>query len=669
MAPPVAPIVQLPHMEGEASFDDQPHYSAVAACGPLNSTSYRDTASPAVSVGEGFPNIRAGIMPFNLIDGGYYGVAEAISVAYQCYFNYAPLRNSVNFLADFSVSPIHVKTPNLRVKEFIEQWFATINLNQFMAQFFLEYYRSGNVFIYKFSGQPSVDGLKAFEQTLAASGETCTAARDTKIPIRYIILNPMQIYLQQGPLAGVPYTDMPYGWVRMLSTYEIQRLRNPQTPEDEQMLKSFPPEVQRIIKTGGTYRYLFVPLDTNRLFYVFYRKMDYEPLAVPFAFPVLTDIEFKLALRKMDMALAATIERVILLVTTGRPADAYNQVPPKDNLINLQNIFRNQTIGRVLVSDYTTKAQWVIPDFKELLGPDKYTQVDKDIKEGLQYTFFGEEKFANASIKVKIFIESLKEGRRAFMETFLMPEVKKLCESMGFRNLPELEFEEIQLQDEALMARLYVQMAQLGLLTDSELNEAMRTGMLPTKEESLVNQEEYTKQRKKGFYTPLAPPTGGDGSGGRPAGTTGTPATRKVATPIGQKKASVDTAQAAVDTLGRAESPYHFSITQIGDNLVKMADLRARVEVALAKQWKIEGGTLDDAQKEVAASIAQSIAFNEPEDQWTKVVRAYVKAPKELSREVALELIDIQARFTEPENPVTPWFAGVLAKSKAVKPA
>lgn len=674
--------VQAAAWDAEASFDGLPHYSAKAACGggPATTT-YRDSAAPSGIWADRYPNIRSGLVPYTMNEGGYYGVAEAIQLVYSAYFSFALLRNAISLVTDFSVAPLHVKTTNARVKAFIEEWFSAIGLNAFMQQFFLEYYRSGNVFIYTFNGEIQEDGLADLRQTFARAGEVLAAERNPKVPIRYTILNPMQVYLQMGPAT-------PYGYVRMLSTYEIQRLRDPQTPEDKQVLESFPLEVQKMIKQTGTYQFLYVPLDPKRLYYVFYRKMDYEPLAVPMAFPVLNDIEYKLELRRMDMALAATIERVILLVTTGRQADQWNQVPPKSNLQNLQDIFRNQTIGRVLVADYTTKAEWVVPDLKELLGPGKYQQVDKDIKEGLQYMFFGEEKFANASIKVKIFIESLKEGRRAFLEGFLMPEVKKVCTAMGFRNVPTIEFEEIKMQDEALMARLYVQMAQLGLLTPEELNEALTSGMLPTAEASLISQEAYKKARAKDLYQPIAPKAepaeggaakkGGSGSSvgkGRPSGTGGTPAGRKVSSPIGTRNVkghweeAVASEGASTDVL--REKGYRFGMTQIAENLVCMNGLKAAVETALAKKWKVKGGAaaLDADTKGVAASIAQSIVFNEDGGTdgagWLKQVKAYVEDPKDLPEAVATELLDIRATFDSPESPVDSWLAGILLRSKA----
>lgn len=612
----------------------------------MATTTYRDGAPQTVLDLNRYPNIQAGIVPLSTVDGNYT-IFGAVSLCYSAYYNYALLRNTIDLFCDYSVSPIHVRTKNQRVKTFIETWLSAININRFLPQFFLEYYRSGNVFIYKFSGKIDESGLNMLKRSYSKVGFTdeTVAARSKTVPIRYTILNPMQVYLQRG----ASYT---YGYVRMLSTYEIERLKNPQTEEDKQIFDSFPEDIKRQIKQGGSWRYIYVPLDQNRLYYVFYRKQDYEPLAVPMTFPVLNDIEFKLELRRMDMTLARTMEQVILLVTTGRKADQYNLATGNKQLVALQNLFQNKAIGRVLVADDTTKAEWLVPDLKELLGPEKYQRVDADIKEGLRFTFFGDEKFANASVKIKIFIESLKEGRRAFMDNFLMPEVKKVCEQMGFRDVPELEFEEIVIQDEALMNRVYVQLAQLGLLTADETIEAMQTGMLPNKEEMEAAQAEYRKQRDKRWFEPLAAAKAG--GEGRPDGTGGTPAKRQVSTPIGQTKASGDILR---------DPKYHFGMTKIAANLVSMGAVRDTVEVALKKRFKVK--ELNDVQQIVATQMAQAVIFNEPEEQWTKAAAAYIKdGPKDLPKEVGVEMDDIRASFDTPENPIDGWMAGVLARSK-----
>lgn len=608
--------------EASAEFDENAHFTAQAACGGGSvSNSYRDSFSGTLIDNTRFKNLRQGVTPY-LQKDGYYSVSEAIELSALAYFNVPIVRNAINLFQDFSISNIQIKCSNKTVKRFFQKWFEALNLNDFMSQYFLEYYRSGNVFIYKFNGRISKDKMSGMD---LAEG-----AKTPSIPIRYIILNPSQVVLQVGP----SYSQ---NFARMLSTYEIQRLRNPQTEEDKEVLKSFPPAIQKQIKTYSSYGYIYAPLETKRLYYVFYRKQDYEPLAVPMIFPVLSDIELKLELKKMDASLARMLEQVILLVTTGDKADQYNAGLNPKNLAALKNIFKNQTIGRVLVADYTTKAEWKIPDMKELLGPDKYKRVDADIREGLQYMFFGEEKFANAAIKAKIFVESLKEGRRTFMENFLMPEVRKVCEAMKFKTVPKLIFEKIDIEDKNVLQRLYFQMAQTGLLTDSELNNALETGILPSKTESLEHQATYKAEREKGFYKPLVGGGKDDGGDGRPAGTK-TPQSTKNVSPIGTSKA------------------HQISLKGLIDTIAPMNALEEAVASAFKKKYKLK--ELDETQNEVVTLTASAIVLNEKQEDWNKSVKSYLTDPKIVSDKINRELQDIKDTYS-----VDDWTAIAIKKS------
>jgi hypothetical protein len=606
------------------TFDESNHYTAIAACGGGNvsSTSTRNTVGPEVLDKTQYKNIRSGLVPFFGGRDGYYSVGEAISLVYQAYFNVAVIRNSINMLQDFSVSPLKIRTSNKTVKKFFDTWFEAIKLSDFMSQYFLEYYRSGNVFIYKFNGKIPESKFDTMKQTMGA--------KSSEIPVRYIILNPMQVYLQMGPTYN-------YNFVRMLSTYEITRLKNPQTEEDKAVLKSFPKEIQQQIKNYNSFQYLYVPLDTKRLYYVFNRKQDYEPLAVPPVYPVLNDVELKLNMKRIDASLLAMMENVVLLVTTGDRADQYNVGLNPRNLETLSQIFKNQTIGRVLVADYTTKLEWKIPDITKLIGEEKYKRVDADIKEGLQNILFGDEKFANASIKAKIFIEGLKEGRRAFLDNFLRPEVKKICKQMNFKQVPELEFEEINIQDPSALQKIYYQMAQLGLLTNTELNEALTTGLLPDAEESETNQKKYKKDRDAGLYAPLAPKSEEDGGMGRPDGS-GSPISNKA--PIGTSKAGM------------------ISQLQIVDNIPLMNALDKKVSDAYKKKYKLK--KLTEGQQTVATAVAKSIILNEPKENWEKSIDAYVEAPKDVPSQVRLEVDEIFANYNCKDD----WEAIVLYLSK-----
>lgn len=599
------------------------HFTALAACGGGDvSNVNRNTWANTIIDNNAYRNIRSGVVPFTERDG-YYFMGNVIDIVNLAYYNISAIRNTINLYCDYSVSPLRLKCPNKTVKTFFYKWFEAIGMSDFMSQYFREYYRSGNCFIYKFNGEIPPDKFKTLE--------TAFAAKSPELPIRYIILNPAQISLQMGPTYS-------YNFSKMLSTYEIQRLRDPKTPEDKQVFRSFPKYIQDQIKNYGANPYIWAPLDTKRLYYVFYRKQDYEQLAVPMVWPVLNDIEWMLELKRMDMSLARTMEQALLLITAGAPADDKNPPMGKETLQRLQNIFQNNAIGRVLVSDWTTKAQWAIPDLKELLGPAKYEVVNQYIRDGLQFTVFGNEKFANASVKAKMFVQSLNEGRRAFLDNFLRPEIKKICEAMGFRNIPLVDFEEINIEDQTIMSRIYAQMAQLGLLTPDQLNDALKTGNLPSSDESEEKQAEYKKAREKGYYMPLV---GGpkEGDGGRPGGTKAPQTTKKVG-PIGTSKASIALSQA-----------------KIVETLPLMDQVQAGVEKAYKKAFKIK--KLDGVQADLAMAVARSIVVNEPQEKWESSIASYIKDPKDIPFDVANEIDGIRLEYDVDE-----WTAILLHKAR-----
>ncbi len=356
--------------------------------------------------------------------------------------------------------------------------------------------------------------------------------------------------------------------------------------------------------------------------------------------PVMADIEWKLALKKMDMAVARTVEHFILLITTGEAVTEHGGGINVQNIARLQNLFTNQTIGRVLVSDYTTKAQWLVPDIDKILGPEKYRIVDQDIKEGLQSLLGGaNEKFANAQIRAKIFIERLIEGQNLFLSDFLMPEIVQICNDMGFRDIPTIEFGKVDLQDSTVMARVITQLAQIGVLTAEEAVEAINTGLLPDADEMVRDQTEYKTQRGKGLYTPLiGGPKDGAGPNGRPAGSSGTPKSTKSTSPIGTSKGAFSMSAAL-------ENTRHYEV------------LAKEVTSQLKKRFKVT--KLNKQQTSVVENLANLVMATQPREKWVESVAATVEKPPVIAEERARELDDIRT-----EHECSNWEACILLNSR-----
>jgi len=295
------------------------------------------------------------------------------------------------------------------------------------------------------------------------------------------------------------------------------------------------------------------------------------------------------------------------------------------NIEAMQTLFQNQSVGKVLVSDFTTKAEFIIPDIAAILDPKKYEVVNTDIQQGLNNILIGDEKFSATSIKVNIFFQRLEQGRQAFLNDFLAPEIKRLCKDLGFKNFPAPNFEEIDIRDASVWNRVSAQLAQLGILTPEECVEAIRSGRLPEPDESLESQNKFKGYKDDGLYAPVAAGGGAGAIGtGRPPGTKA-PQTTKNTSPKGENK--------------KAPAIASYSVKNISQSFKDYETLNAEVEDFLKKKHKKK--SLNNDQKTVAESIAKDIFMNEKKDSWSSSIKSYLNGEAKQNIERLEELTNI----------------------------
>ena len=453
-------------------------------------TTTRKNAIHAKTKAKKYTNIREGLLPYDYSGDGV-NVRDTIELCQKAYANIAIFRNAIDIMAEFSNSPIYLEGENERSKKFIEGWLKKINIWNIKDQYFREYYRSGNIFLYRVDGKFNNEDLLKLNYVYASQ-----TLKSGEIPVKYILLNPYDIVADKS----TAFQDGVYQ--KVLSDYELERLRAPKTEEDKKVFDSLSPELKKQIKDGAWPRDgVKIELDPEKIIYSFYKKQDYEPFAIPFGFPVLDDINWKLELKKIDQAICRTVENVILLITMGAEPDKGGINP--NNLKAMQQLFQNESVGRALIADYTTKAQFVIPDLNKVLGAEKYKIVNEDIKEGLQNVIVGSEKFSNTQVKAEIFLERLKESRNSFLNDFLQPQIKEVCRNMGLKSYPTAKFEEIDIKDEVQFQRVITRLLEIGILTPEQGIKSMQTGLYPNPRELSPAQEPYIEQREKGYYNPL----------------------------------------------------------------------------------------------------------------------------------------------------------------------
>ena len=545
-----------------------------------------------------FPNLTSGGNLYKN-NGGYITISETVYLCQKAWEEFQLFRNTIEAMVEFSMSKIRLSSSNRSAKNFCETWLKSINIDGFSEQFYRELYRSCNVFPYAMKGTISAKDVKELKMY----------ASTAEIPVKYTVLNPAQVSLYGGLT-----TDR--NFYKVLSPYEIKRLKNPQTQSEKILYQKLSPETKKAIQDSSELSlnsYIYVPLkDVSS---AFYQKQDYEYFAAPLFYGVLDDIELKLEMKKADRKVLKTLENMILKVTMGGYKVDGNEVPPNpEHLAYMRELFNNESTQRVLVADYTTEVDYVIPDISKIVGTEKYAQVNEDIREGLQSIFGSNEKFSNQMTKVRVFCQRLKRGQSIFKE-WLEGELGNVCKAMGYTKTPTVKLSSINLEDQTSMNRVYTRMAELGFLVPDELNTAIEDGILPEKDESLKNQKEYRKFKNDSLYEPQmnynpidedlgpASKTGIKQEPGRPAGT---------GVPLSEPRQS-----RVVGGIGG------ISLKELQSCLIEMDKIKDNVIKKLKSSYKVE--KLTDSQVDFANSIAKKVVENYDKAQWGKAVASVIK--------------------------------------------
>jgi hypothetical protein len=587
----------------EGSIKSKETIEVKASRGEVN-TSVRRNRSSTISRTDKYKNIEGGVIPF--IYGGGYGkytsnisIKDTIILCQKAYYNFSIFRNTIDLMTEFSCSPIYFTGGNEQSRKFFQAWADRVNLWRLQDMFFREFFRSGNVFLYKLNAQFTKQDMRVLSDLIT------TEARAGEIPVRYIVLNPADIQA----IGSASFITPQY--VKVLNDFEMQILTNPDNDQDKELAKKVKnlKDLKNTSSITQSNQYMIFELEPERFVAVFYKKQDYEPFSVPMGFPVLEDINYKQELKNMDMAISRTIQQTVLLVTMGNDEVG---MPTKEQIATLRKIFENESVGRILVTDYTTNIKFIIPEISSILDPKKYEVVDRDIRYGLNNVLFGEEKYANTNTKIEVFLSRLKHARETFLHDFLTPEMKKIGRNLGFKNLPTARFKDSDFKSDSNLTRVYSRLIELGVLTPEEGITAIDTGRLPLPEESVESQKDFQKLQEDGLYQPLLNKP--QQQAGRPTGT-GTPQTTK--------------APRTSPGIQATGSKPKINADLVAKNLVKFDNLVVGVETALKEKYNRK--RLTKEQKEIIETIAETIATNEIPKEWINKINDYINKPVQVS--------------------------------------
>lgn len=576
---------------------------------PSTNTSTRINRSSVRQPINRYSLIRGGLLPYE-ISGDGVNVREAIELCQKAYANVPIFRNTIDMMSEFANSELYLEGGTAKSREFFEKLFDRIKIWNLKDQYFREYYRSGNIFLYRIDGKFDLNYYKKFIKEFADKPSV------NRFPLKYILLNPFEIVAKRSTV----FSTKDGAYAKILSEFDMERLANPKNDYDRAVFEALEPETQKLIKDGAYFKDgLKINLENERVSYSFYKKQDYEPFAIPFGYPVLEDINAKMEMKKMDQAIMRTVENVILMITMGTDPDkgGINH----NNLKAMQKLFQNESVGRVLVADYTTKADFIIPDINKVVGPQKYEVINKDIKEGLQNIILNEDKYSGAQIKARVFLDRLKEAREAFINDFLQPEIRRIAKDLGFRSYPTVKFQDIDLRDEVQLMRVATRLMELGIVTAEQGMEIIQKGRFPDANTLDGAQEKFIEQRKKGYFNPIV--------GGIPM--------------IEDLAEDVEKNQPTSGMSGRPPgSEDKFSRENIQATIYDIESLRAVASTKLKEKLKVGKKGFNKEQSKMIDNLCEAVVCSTEKENWTDQIISCVNDFSVIERLGTLnEVLDI----------------------------
>lgn len=429
---------------------------------------------------------------------------KKIQLATEVYFKEPIVGTAVDLMVDFSSSGFTNECDDSEIKKLYDKWCEEMHINQLLENIFLDYYRCGNVTIYR-----SDTNARVMKKRRGKTGDDIS---QYSFPAGYTVLNPMNVFVY-GPLL------FDYEILQLSISSQFMGSVSDNKNFSTELLKGLPKELADAIKNGSG----LITLDPNRTTRITRKKQPYERYASPFLERVFEPVIYKQKLRLMDMSTIEGLVNQLVTVTVGDkdfPATT-------DDLDAIAELFQTPSKAYTVFWNHTLQVKFHKPEGLDTLTQDKYKQVNEDIIAGLgisRVLLDGQgANFSTAWVSILSMIERL-ENAREKVKYWLENEYKRIAEENGFKTYPRVRFNRMNLREDTYIRDVLLAMYDRGLLdAEDVLTETGRDY------ESIIDMKKRNEKNDKLFFPPEQPFQGGQTgtNNGRPSGTGGTYKTRK----------------------------------------------------------------------------------------------------------------------------------------------
>jgi hypothetical protein len=405
---------------------------------------------------------------------------EIFKKAEDYYHTNGLIGSTINLLSNLAAKGFEHDIDDDNIKNFFDVWAFDVRFPEILEWIYLDFFKVGHVTTYKVTAkyEPRVSYLSPIpgqKMRTNNKGKTTGQEKGAKkniwskghLPVSYTVLNPQLVNIEGNLLFDkVSVKLTPPTELRDLLTKNKAEL----TEEEKELIKALPADLKRAAEQGGEF-----PLDSRMVGFITYKKMPYERYAKPRIFRLFDTLDYKKALREADMSTLDGISNYILKITIGN--DDY-PVVTQEELEAVSALFNTSSKSFDVVWNHTLKVEKIVsPEIGDILGQEKYAQVNDDMTAGLSMSRAlidgtGDLNVAEANLIVKGLQEEIEYARQQ-VTRWIYREYQQIAEAMGFDRFPKIRWDEGVLKDTIMYMNILSQLVDRRMLSYNTALEAL----------------------------------------------------------------------------------------------------------------------------------------------------------------------------------------------------
>lgn len=464
--------------------------------------------------------------------------SKIINMCRKTYFSTSIVRQVIDLQVDFVVDGFDLEHKQIEVERFFKAFLEKTKFKDAASEFTKHLLLEQNTIVRRVTANLTKAAQERWIEIAAKADVKIKRANrknhynKTEIPVRYVFIDPAVTFWKKGDALGIlPSSGLFY----KIDRATVTKIRKGIT-DGSILTNNLPSEFRSQLNSPSFgNKDVEVPLDMEKTYVAHLKKDSWDDWAVPSLYSVFSDILLKQKLKQAD---AAAIDGIIKPIRLWKLGDHNKEIYPSPGAFTkLQTILESNTGGGSLdvIWDSMIEMEEFYPPVENILGPEKYAQVDKDILIGLgvpEVLLGGDgSNFSNSFIQLKTLVEKLKDVRDILLD-WINKELSIICKSLDIQERPIVKFSNMIMHDENVYRQLLIQLSDRNLISnrtllqkfDENIDIELERTKKETKDYEGISDDE-TKIKKVGpfsahTYKGEEEPTSGPISvGGRPPNT------------------------------------------------------------------------------------------------------------------------------------------------------